>query len=70
LRKDEGGRQTPFFGGYKPQFFYRTTNVTGEMQCRSVWQVTRLPTLWRLFIINAIYLENQKLGVNRKEGMK
>jgi elongation factor Tu len=32
LRKDEGGRQTRFFGGYKPQFFYRTTNVTGEMQ--------------------------------------
>jgi elongation factor Tu len=32
LRKDEGGRHTPFFGGYKPQFFFRTTNVTGEMQ--------------------------------------
>ena len=32
LNKDEGGRHTPFFGGYKPQFFFRTTNVTGEMQ--------------------------------------
>ena len=32
LSKDEGGRHTPFFGGYKPQFFFRTTNVTGEMQ--------------------------------------
>ena len=31
LSKDEGGRHTPFFGGYKPQFFFRTTNVTGEM---------------------------------------
>jgi elongation factor Tu len=32
LSKVEGGRHTPFFGGYKPQFFFRTTNVTGEMQ--------------------------------------
>ena len=31
LGKDEGGRHTPFFGGYKPQFFFRTTDVTGEM---------------------------------------
>jgi elongation factor Tu len=29
LRKEEGGRHTPFFGGYKPQFFVRTTDVTG-----------------------------------------
>jgi elongation factor Tu len=32
LSKDEGGRHTPFFRGYKPQFFFRTTNVTGEVQ--------------------------------------
>jgi elongation factor Tu len=31
LSKEEGGRHTPFFCGYKPQFFFRTTNVTGEM---------------------------------------
>jgi elongation factor Tu len=31
LSKDEGGRHTPFFSGYKPQFFFRTTNVTGEI---------------------------------------
>ena len=31
LAKDEGGRHTPIFGGYKPQFFFRTTNVTGEV---------------------------------------
>jgi elongation factor Tu len=31
LSKDEGGRHTPFFGGYKPQVFFRTTNVTGEI---------------------------------------
>src|SRR4029453_1367910 len=32
LSKEEGGRHTPFFGGYKPQYFFRTTNVTGEIQ--------------------------------------
>jgi elongation factor Tu len=31
LGKDEGGRHTPFFSGYKPQFFFRTTSVTGEI---------------------------------------
>jgi elongation factor Tu len=31
LSKDEGGRHTPIFGGYKPQFFFRTTSVTGEV---------------------------------------
>jgi elongation factor Tu len=31
LSKAEGGRHTPFFSGYKPQFFFRTTNVTGEI---------------------------------------
>ena len=31
LSKDEGGRHTPFFNGYKPQFFIRTTDVTGEI---------------------------------------
>ena len=32
LSKDEGGRHTPFFNGYKPQFFIRTTDVTGSIQ--------------------------------------
>jgi elongation factor Tu len=32
LTKDEGGRHTPFFSGYKPQFFIRTTDVTGEIE--------------------------------------
>jgi len=31
LTKDEGGRHTPFFSGYKPQFYVRTTDVTGEV---------------------------------------
>lgn len=31
LNKDEGGRHTPFFSGYKPQFYIRTTDVTGDV---------------------------------------
>lgn len=31
LKKDEGGRHTPFTNGYKPQFYFRTTDVTGEV---------------------------------------
>lgn len=32
LGKDEGGRHTPFFAGYRPQFYFRTTDVTGEIK--------------------------------------
>ncbi|MDP3062544.1 MAG: elongation factor Tu [Chloroflexota bacterium] len=34
LTKEEGGRHTPFFNGYKPQFFIRTSDITGEVQLR------------------------------------
>jgi elongation factor Tu len=32
LKKEEGGRHTPFFKGYRPQFYFRTTDVTGEVK--------------------------------------
>ena len=32
LTKDEGGRHTPFFNGYRPQFYFRTTDVTGSIK--------------------------------------
>jgi elongation factor Tu len=31
LSKEEGGRHTPFFKGYRPQFYFRTTDVTGQV---------------------------------------
>jgi elongation factor Tu len=31
LTKEEGGRHTPFFNGYRPQFYFRTTDVTGSV---------------------------------------
>ena len=35
LSKDEGGRHTPFFNGYRPQFYFRTTDVTGDVSLPS-----------------------------------
>ena len=35
LSKDEGGRHTPFFPGYRPQFYFRTTDVTGDIELPS-----------------------------------
>jgi len=35
LSKDEGGRHTPFFNGYRPQFYFRTTDVTGQTELPS-----------------------------------
>ena len=32
LKKEEGGRHTPFFNGYRPQFYFRTTDVTGAVE--------------------------------------
>ena len=32
LTKEEGGRHTPFFNGYRPQFYFRTTDVTGSVK--------------------------------------
>lgn len=32
LKKEEGGRHTPIFNGYRPQFYFRTTDVTGAIQ--------------------------------------
>ena len=32
LTKDEGGRHSPFFNGYRPQFYFRTTDVTGSIE--------------------------------------
>ena len=33
LTKEEGGRHTPFFTNYRPQFYFRTTDVTGTVNC-------------------------------------
>ena len=35
MSKEEGGRHTPFFAGYRPQFYFRTTDVTGSIELPS-----------------------------------
>ena len=35
MKKEEGGRHTPFFNGYRPQFYFRTTDVTGSVDLPS-----------------------------------
>ena len=35
LTKEEGGRHTPFFNGYRPQFYFRTTDVTGVIELQA-----------------------------------
>ncbi len=35
LKKEEGGRHSPFFSGYRPQFFFRTTDVTGTADVKN-----------------------------------
>jgi elongation factor Tu len=39
LTKDEGGRHTPFFKGYRPQFYFRTTDVTGSVELPEEMQI-------------------------------
>jgi len=38
LTKEEGGRHTPFFTGYRPQFYFRTTDVTGDVKLPQAWK--------------------------------
>ena len=38
LKKEEGGRHTPFHNKYRPQFYFRTTDVTGEYHYQKVWK--------------------------------
>jgi len=38
LSKEEGGRHTPFFKGYRPQFYFRTTDVTEWRSCPRAWR--------------------------------
>jgi elongation factor Tu len=50
LRKDEGGRHTPFHNRYRPQFFLRTLDVTGEVQLPEgvdmVMPGDNVPSMW------------------------
>jgi elongation factor Tu len=70
LSKEEGGRHTPFFSGYKPQFYIRTTDVTGEVTlAEGVEMVMPGDTVkFKVKLIAPVALEDQQRFAIREGG--
>ena len=70
LSKEEGGRHTPFFKGYKPQFYIRTTDVTGEVELpEGVEMVMPGDTIkFKVKLISPVALEEQQRFAIREGG--
>lgn len=70
LTKEEGGRHTPFFSGYKPQFYVRTTDVTGEVTLKEgVEMVMPGDTVtFKVKLVGPIALEEQQHFAIREGG--
>jgi len=70
LTKEEGGRHTPFFTGYKPQFYMRTTDVTGEVTLKEgVEMVMPGDTVtFKVKLVGPIALEEQQRFAIREGG--
>ncbi len=70
LSKEEGGRHTPFFTGYKPQFYMRTTDVTGEVTlAEGVEMVMPGDTVkFKVKLVGPIALEDQQRFAIREGG--
>ncbi|MBI4415019.1 MAG: elongation factor Tu [Candidatus Kerfeldbacteria bacterium] len=70
LAKEEGGRHTPFFKGYKPQFYIRTTDVTGEVELPSGTEMVMPGDTLTLNIklIQPVALEEQQRFAIREGG--
>jgi len=69
LKKEEGGRHTPFFGNYRPQFYFRTTDVTGTVQLPSGTEMV-MPGDDAKFTVKLItpIAMNEKLNFAIREG--
>ncbi|MFC1594931.1 elongation factor Tu [Patescibacteria group bacterium] len=70
LKKEEGGRHTPFFSGYKPQFYIRTTDVTGEVTLAEGTEMV-MPgdtTTFKIKLIQPIALEEKQRFAIREGG--
>jgi len=70
LKKEEGGRHTPFFTGYKPQFYIRTTDVTGEVTLAEGTEMV-MPgdtTTFKVKLVSPIALEEQQRFALREGG--
>ena len=70
LSKEEGGRHTPFFTGYKPQFYVRTTDVTGEVTLAEGVEMV-MPgdtTKFKVKLVAPVALEEQQRFAIREGG--
>ena len=70
LNKDEGGRHTPFFSGYKPQFYMRTTDVTGDVTLPEGTEMV-MPgdtITFKVKLVGPIALEDQQRFAIREGG--
>ncbi len=70
LKKEEGGRHTPFINGYKPQFYVRTTDVTGEVTLPSGTEMV-MPgdtVKFTVKLVNPVALEEQQRFAIREGG--
>lgn len=70
LKKEEGGRHTPFFTGYKPQFYIRTTDVTGEASLPSGVEMVMPGDTVKLSVklVTPVALEDQQHFAIREGG--
>src|SRR6185503_607641 len=57
LTKEEGGRHTPFFKGYRPQCYFRTTDVTGNVEIKQEMVMTGDNIAMTVELINPIAME-------------
>jgi elongation factor Tu len=70
LKKEEGGRHTPFFTGYKPQFYIRTTDVTGEVTLAEGTEMV-MPgdtVTFKVKLVSPVALEGQQRFAVREGG--
>ncbi len=70
LKKEEGGRHTPFFTGYKPQFYIRTTDVTGEVTLPEKTEMV-MPgdtIKFKVKLVNPVALEEKQRFAVREGG--
>ena len=57
LKKEEGGRHTPFFPGYRPQFYIRTTDVTGSIKFNGEMVMPGDNVVMEVTLINPVAIE-------------
>jgi elongation factor Tu len=68
LTKEEGGRHTPFFKGYRPQFYFRTTDVTGSIELKQEMVMPGDNVALTVELINPIAMEEQVRFAIREGG--